>query len=74
MVQLQEIVANDPKYRFHLIFDPTRGGESWWIRAKLWDVCDLYTSEDFIFIGNCTGSALCLPTCALIFRNEVRCV
>ncbi|KDR67701.1 hypothetical protein GALMADRAFT_257980 [Galerina marginata CBS 339.88] len=37
MLQLQEIVEKDPKYRFQLLFDPSRGDEAWWLRARLWD-------------------------------------
>lgn len=39
MDRLQNIVANDRKHRFALEFDPKKGDDTWWIRAKQWDVC-----------------------------------
>ncbi|KAF8884045.1 hypothetical protein CPB84DRAFT_175216 [Gymnopilus junonius] len=37
LIDLQELIESDGKYRFELLFDPLKGAEAWWIRARLWD-------------------------------------
>ncbi|PPQ86601.1 hypothetical protein CVT26_014947 [Gymnopilus dilepis] len=37
LLDLQSLIEADGKYRFELRFDPSKGEEAWWIRAKLWD-------------------------------------
>jgi RNA:NAD 2'-phosphotransferase (TPT1/KptA family) len=51
--QLQSIVATDKKYRFDLEFDPTKGNDLYWIRAKQWNVCLLFECRLKIFFTLC---------------------
>ena len=41
LLDLQNLIEADAKYRFELRFDPSKGEEAWWVRAKLWDVRSL---------------------------------
>lgn len=50
IIKLQYIVNTDKKHRFDLEFDPTKGADSYWLRAKQWNVryC-LYVRAEAIF-------------------------
>ena len=50
IAKLQYIVSKDKKHRFDLEFDPTKGADSYWLRAKQWNVrCCTYIGPEVIF-------------------------
>jgi len=75
MDRLQDIVANDRKHRFTLEFDPKKGDDTWWIKAKQWDVCGTYLEiTTSCTYGLPTGAFLGYETCFCKGSNRKCCL